>query len=422
MKLLSKLSVAAFNSLKLTDAFFGLPKAVADSVHFRCDWHHYFSSTTPIKKSLWIHGSSVGELEDLANFYLDEELLKSTGYCFEELVITSSSVSADAFLRRLKDRIPVAYAGPLPPENKRELNKFFERCNPDILILSHSDIWPLSLEIAQKKFLKHGIIWLPSHASSAKILLEKTIQPDKLCAIGARNEKDSTALRSRLSSHYTDSSISALGNPRIDRIIQRIDAKKQKDSHILETHRASPAKNKLSILVGSAWVEDAAILASSLKGLSQEQIDKLQIVVIPHVIDDIHLTASIQHLLPMARVISIQGILLEAYENFDLTFVGGGFRTGLHSILEPALWGLPVFCGPQLRKQPEASVLEHENSLIAVSNPQDLKDAISQCLESPAYLKNLSDHALRAASKLSELKGASQRLSALISQIRLSTR
>ncbi|NCN39828.1 hypothetical protein GW916_01130 [bacterium] len=419
MKWLSKVSSGTFKALKITEALLGLPKAIGDTLHFRSIWDQYAKQSPGSSGSLWIHGASVGELEDLANFFLDQELLELSGYKKEDLIITSSSVSADAFLRKLSNKLSPAYAGPLPPENAYELNRFYSKFNPELMILSHGDIWPLSLEIAQETQLKHGIIWLPSHASSAKVLLEKSINPTKLKVVGARNSEDQLKLSRRLDPIFPQSEIVLVGNPRIDRIDSRVEYQKKNDVHILESHRCAPEKSKVSLLLGSAWVEDAAILADTLKNISSEELGRLQIVVIPHVVNDMHVTASIQHLLPMARVLSVEGILLEAYQNFSIAFVGGGFKSGLHSVLEPALWGVPVICGPQLRKQPDAITLQRTGALKSVLSSANLQSHIQTAIEGNSTWRIWQTAALDAQKDFASLKGASRRLSTLISQVRV---
>ncbi len=419
MKLLPFLSSATFQAMKIADAFVTLPKSLGDSIHFRCSWKEFKFSKEAASKTLWIHGASVGELEDLANFFLDPNLVESSGYQYKEIIVTSSSVSAESFLRKIQNQIPIAYAGPLPPEDTKELSDFYATYKPELLVLSHSDLWPLALEIAQKEYLSKGIIWLPSHAESGKLLFEKIIKQSSLKKVCARNPIDQQLLEARLKDIFTNSEFVLLGNPRIDRIIQRINKQKELDAHRLESHRCAPETGKLSILLGSAWVEDAAILAEGLKALSAAEMAQIQIVVIPHVINNMHLTASIQHLLPMARVLSVEGALLEAYQDFDLAFVGGGFQTGLHSVLEPAIWGIPIICGPQLKKQPDAKNLMAKGALRSILSTQELSKILKASLAKEQDYVEWKSSALKSKDELLLLKGASEHLSSIISQAKL---
>jgi 3-deoxy-D-manno-octulosonic-acid transferase len=52
------------------------------------------------------------------------------------------------------------------------------------------------------------------------------------------------------------------------------------------------------------------------------------------------------------------GLLAALYGAGTAAYVGGGFGTaGLHSVLEPAAWGLPVTFGPRWRESRDAALL-----------------------------------------------------------------
>ena len=56
-----------------------------------------------------------------------------------------------------------------------------------------------------------------------------------------------------------------------------------------------------------------------------------------------------------------------------MAYVGGGFgRAGLHSVLEPAAWGLPVAFGPRWQQSRDAELLVEADAAVAVSESKDL--------------------------------------------------
>jgi 3-deoxy-D-manno-octulosonic-acid transferase len=57
-----------------------------------------------------------------------------------------------------------------------------------------------------------------------------------------------------------------------------------------------------------------------------------------------------------ARVLIIDniGMLSSAYRYAYIAAVGGGFGRGIHNILEPACWGIPVIFGPRHKNFKEA--------------------------------------------------------------------
>ena len=63
---------------------------------------------------------------------------------------------------------------------------------------------------------------------------------------------------------------------------------------------------------------------------------------------------------PAASVIVVDrvGVLADLYALAAVAFVGGGYhRAGLHSVLEPAVFGVPVAVGPHWQMSRDAALL-----------------------------------------------------------------
>ena len=61
------------------------------------------------------------------------------------------------------------------------------------------------------------------------------------------------------------------------------------------------------------------------------------------------------------------------YAIADVAFVGGGFHSaGLHSVLEPAAFGVPVLFGPQYGASRDATRLLAESGGFTASSAQEL--------------------------------------------------
>jgi len=71
---------------------------------------------------------------------------------------------------------------------------------------------------------------------------------------------------------------------------------------------------------------------------------------------------------PQLVVIAETGLLADIYAFGNLAYVGGGFRRRmLHSVAEPAAYGLPVVCGPRLEAQWDAGALAGAGGLHVLS-------------------------------------------------------
>ncbi len=365
---------------------------------YRKRWKDFLKKSPHLTPALWIHGASVGELEDLASFFLNEELLKQAHYSFDRLIVTSSSPSAEAFLLKIQNTHSLRYAGPLPPDTISQVKKFFTILRPELLILNQSDTWPVLLHHAQKH-LEKGAIWIPHKEESAKWSREKLLKP-LVKTIALRREK--------MKSPLPDCSTVFVGSPRIDRILNRIENAQYKEHPLKDIIERN---NKTKIILASAWKEDAFVWIKALEKASA--LKDFDLYVIPHDIHDPKEVLSLSGFFPK-NIILKEGILLESYKNFDLAFVGGGFRTGLHNIVEPLAWGIPTLCGPDLKKQPEAPDFVSLGALTSVNNENELADFLKQWKSDAHFKKSKQEAALSVQSKLLEQKGASKRLADLI--------
>lgn len=126
-----------------------------------------------------------------------------------------------------------------------------------------------------------------------------------------------------------------------------------------------------TLVAGSVWPDDMAVLIPFLNSFAAP----LQVVIAPHEIDAEQISRWRGQLMKpsvlyselaggaadnQSAILFIDnvGMLAWLYQYGQFAFVGGGFkRGGLHNILEPATFGLPVFFGPQIDKFPEAGTL-----------------------------------------------------------------
>jgi len=83
-------------------------------------------------------------------------------------------------------------------------------------------------------------------------------------------------------------------------------------------------------------------------------------------------------------IIDTIGILTKIYSYATLAYVGGGFtKSGVHNVLEPAVFGLPIIIGPNFKKFEEAKDLVRLKGCISVDNESDLKQTIENLLNHP---------------------------------------
>jgi 3-deoxy-D-manno-octulosonic-acid transferase len=80
-------------------------------------------------------------------------------------------------------------------------------------------------------------------------------------------------------------------------------------------------------------------------------------------------------------IIDTIGILTKIYSYADIAYVGGGFgNPGVHNILEPATFGVPVVIGPNYSHFAEATALVNMEGCISIQNQIQLNEAFDLLL------------------------------------------
>jgi 3-deoxy-D-manno-octulosonic-acid transferase len=66
------------------------------------------------------------------------------------------------------------------------------------------------------------------------------------------------------------------------------------------------------------------------------------------------------------------GILADLYRNATWAFIGGSFKSKVHSVMEPLCCAIPVITGPRIHNSPEAmkynNVIMNELRVVQVAN------------------------------------------------------
>ena len=81
-------------------------------------------------------------------------------------------------------------------------------------------------------------------------------------------------------------------------------------------------------------------------------------------------------------IIDTIGILTKIYSYADIAYVGGGFgNPGVHNILEPATFGVPIVIGSNYSHFAEATALVNMNGCLSVSNQKELNEAFENLIQ-----------------------------------------
>lgn len=151
---------------------------------------------------------------------------------------------------------------------------------------------------------------------------------------------------------------------------------------------AAFAKGKKLFVAGSTWPEDEKLLHQVLDKLP----DGWKMVIVPHNVDSGH----IEQIIAMHGAVAVKwsnyseqtekrllvvdtiGLLLKIYSYAHVAWVGGGMtKNGVHNVLEPAVYGIPVLHGPVYEQYLEARELILAGGSIVMETPMAILHQLS---------------------------------------------
>lgn len=207
------------------------------------------------------------------------------------------------------------------------------------------------------------------------------------------------------------------GDARFDRVLQICSSPK----HIHEIEHF--AKNSFVIIAGSSWAKDEELLVASYARLHQKN-SNLKLIIAPHEIQksnidrlknlltkhqlNYHLFSDSEEVYTHpVLVLNAIGFLSSVYQYGNVAVIGGGFSDGIHNILEPTVYGLPVLFGPNYHKFNEAYEILDLKAGFTFSNEDDLYNKLESLINNPEELRTAS---LLAKNYVQKNSGATEKI------------
>ncbi|MBA3894282.1 MAG: hypothetical protein H0X69_11420 [Gemmatimonadales bacterium] len=311
---------------------------------------------------VWFHASSVGEGLQAESVLLELRRMHPEG----QYVYTHFSPSAEALARQL----PVDAADYLPYDLPAAADQLLEALAPTLIVFSKLDLWPELATRAAARGVAVAIVAATVSPGSgrlrwpARMLLRNGYRAVGLAAAVSGEDATRLALLGVGSGR-----IRVLGDPRFDSVVRRMEAVTG-DDPLLRLGRGAP-----TMVAGSTWPADEAVLLEAFARLRTHRPDS-RLIVVPHEPSAVHLrraedaargaglpspvrlsAATGPAPTPLLLVDRV-GVLATLYGAGTMAYVGGGFGSaGLHSVLEPAAWGVPVTFGPRWNQSRDAALL-----------------------------------------------------------------
>ena len=310
---------------------------------------------------LWMHAPSVGEgLQARPVLQLARKERPEV-----QLAYTFFSPSASAFARGLD----VDFSDFLPFDTDGEAGAALDALSPRALIFSKLDVWPRLAREASARRVALGLVSATlAEGSSRRRGIAARLLADaygRLDAVGAIDARDAERL---VTLGVRSDRITVTGDTRYDQVWGRVRAADRSTGLL-----AALASDRPTLVAGSTWPADERPLLAAWARV-RAALPDVRLIVAPH-----EPTAS--HLTPIERwasdaglrsarlaaagaafadvvIVDRVGVLGDLYALASIAYVGGGFHAaGLHSVLEPAAFGVPVLFGPRFSNSRDAGLL-----------------------------------------------------------------
>jgi 3-deoxy-D-manno-octulosonic-acid transferase len=325
---------------------------------------------------VWVHAPSVGEGLQAKPVL---EALRAEAPQWQ-LAYTFFSPSAE----RLARTLPADVADYLPLDRPNEVSAALEALAPTALVFSKLDVWPELTLAAARRGVKLGLIsaTVSPHSSRLRWPTRGWAEPAyrALDRIGTISEEDGHRLE-QLGARRA--AIEVTGDTRYDSVAERAERFDRTRDPFAKLAIA-PA-GTFTIVAGSTWPADEAVVLPAFADFLA-QVPGGRLILAPHEPNPDHLAGIMQHAgaaglarpvrlsqiehQPSAPVIVVDrvGVLADLYALASVAFVGGGYhRAGLHSVLEPAVFGVPVTVGPHWQMSRDARLLIERGGAVALA-------------------------------------------------------
>jgi len=367
---------------------------------------------------VWLHAPSVGEGLQARPVI---ELLRQR-HPEAQLVYTYYSPSAEHFALG----VGADYTDFLPFDTRGAARALLDALRPTAIVFSKLDVWPVLVDEAVARGVRVGLIAATLADASGRrgalgraLLGDAYAALDRVGAIDAVNAQRLTALGVRADR------ISVTGDTRYDQVWARA-ARADRSSPLL----APFADARPTVVAGSTWPSDERILEAAWRAVRLVRPDA-RLVIAPHEPTPAHLApveewirregwtgARLSDRAAAAAdvvIVDRTGVLGDLYALAGIAYVGGGFHAaGLHSVLEPAAFGAPVFFGPRFAMSRDAEMLIDAGGGRPVENARELGDALLHWLQDDAAR---TEAGARARAMVQSGLGAAERSADLVASL-----
>jgi 3-deoxy-D-manno-octulosonic-acid transferase len=329
-------------------------------------------------KTIWFHAASLGEYEQ--GLPVIEAIKKQ--FPAHKIVVTFFSPSGYEVRKNNATANVTVY---LPLDTISNAKQFIALVHPEMAFFIKYEYWPNYLSELKKNQIKTYLISGILRENQAFFKWYGGFYRNALKTFEfffVQNESSKKLLQS-----IGFNNVKVSGDTRFDRVVSILERDNSLD--FMEQFK----DNKTTIVIGSSWPKDESLLVNYINHSS----DNLKFIIAPHnikseQIQELKNSITKKTILFSEKdsvdisncnvfIIDTIGILTKIYSYADIAYVGGGFgNPGVHNILEPATFGVPVVIGPNYSHFAEATALVNMEGCISIQNQIQLNEAFDLLL------------------------------------------
>jgi 3-deoxy-D-manno-octulosonic-acid transferase len=349
---------------------------------------------------IWFHSASMGEFEQA------KPIIEKIKKMHPDIVIIISFFSPSGYNNQKNYEFAdsVLY---LPFDTLANAKYFIKNIKPDMAVFIRYEIWRNFLRILKKKHIPAFLICAtkPNQKFLYKLPFLRQFTKSNYSIF-----KKIFTVSEEHTQFFQDlkilSEIQTLSDTRFDRIIENVEKAKNKSIYPKELFK----EHEFILVAGSTWEKDEDILIDSLIDIEKQNAN-IKFIIVPHEPTEKHikkLKSQLPHSYLLSQIedflkkenqltnisnflgknhiiVDSIGKLLTLYSLADAAYIGGGFGSGVHSITEPAGYGIPLACGPKYFNSPDAIKLYSYGSLKVMKNKNDFSEWLMKNIKDETY-------------------------------------
>lgn len=350
------------------------------------------NSLIPNENIIWFHCASLGEFEQ-GRPLIEKIKKESKDY---KIFLTFFSPSGYEIRKNYEFADYIFY---LPSDTVKNAKRFVELVNPKLVIFVKYEFWfNYFAEIKKNNiplYLISGVFRPQQHFFKSWGWWQRN-QLKNISYFFLQDEKSAKMLES-----INIENLMVTGDTRFDRVSEILNEKT--DLPVVQNFK----NGEKLFCAGSSWPPDEDIMLNYLKANKPE----LKLIIAPHDISKNHLNEikvkfrdfkiaiysesnEIEDLTDkQILIIDSIGLLNKIYRYADIAYIGGGFGVGIHNLLEPAVYGIPILYGPNHKHFREAVEMSKDRGGFPIKSQDDFEKTMNKLLTDKIFYDENANNA-----------------------------